>query len=89
MTGTPDRNRELARRDLVAEPAHGLRRRADEGDAGRGAGLGEFGAFGEEAVAGMDGVGARALGDAQDLGDRQIGFDRPERPLRCGPRPIW
>ena len=35
-------DRDVARRDLVAEIAHRLRRRADEDDAGRGAGLGEF-----------------------------------------------
>jgi hypothetical protein len=35
----------------------------------------------------MDRVGAGALGDAQDLGDREIGFDRPERPRKMGPAP--
>ena len=81
MTGTPARDGKVARRDLVAEPAHRLGRRADEGDAGGGAGVGEFRAFGEQPVARMDGVGARALGDAQDFGDREIRLDRPERPL--------
>ena len=81
MTGTPVRDGELARGDLVAEPPHRLGRGADEGDAGGGAGLGELRAFGEEAVARMDGVGARALGDAQDFGDGEIRLDRPERPL--------
>ena len=58
MTGTPTAMREVARRDLVAERAHGLGPRADEGDAGLGAGLGEFRAFRQEAVAGMDGIRA-------------------------------
>ena len=33
----------------------------------------------------MDGVGAGALGDAQDLGDREIGLDRPERLFKVRP----
>ena len=57
MTGTPTEIGEVARRDLVAERAHGLGRRADEDDAGGGAGFGEFRALREEAVARMDGVG--------------------------------
>ena len=85
MTGTPRGDGQLARRDLVAEPAHRLRRRADEGDAGGGAGLGEFRAFGEQPVARMDGVGARALRDAQDLRDGEIRLDRPERALQMRP----
>ena len=54
-----------------------LRRRADEDDAGRGAGLGEFRALREEAVAGMDGVDLGLLGDPDHLVDRQIGLERP------------
>ena len=45
---------------------------------GGGAGLGEVRVLGQEAVAGMDRVGLRLAGDADDLGDRQIGLDRPE-----------
>ncbi len=70
---------EIARRHLVAETPHRLRRRADEDDAGLGAGLGEFGAFREKAVTGMDGVGAGRLRHPHDLGDRKIGLDRTER----------
>ena len=69
---------EIARRDLVAEHAHRVGRGADEGNAGLGAGLGEFRALGEKAVAGMDGVGLRLAGDADDVGDVQIGLDRAE-----------
>ena len=47
----------------------------------RGAGIGELGVLGEEAVAGMDRVGAGFAGDADDLGDRVD--DRP----RSRPRP--
>jgi hypothetical protein len=80
MTGTPASIASVARGDLVAERAHGLGLRADEGDAGGGAGFGEFRAFGEQAVAGMDRIGARKLGDADDLVDRQIGdLDGVER----------
>ena len=43
-----------------------------------GAGLGEFRALRQQAVAGMDGVGARFLRHPDDLGDRQIGGDRPQ-----------
>ncbi len=84
-----DLDGQVARRDLVAEPAHRLRLRADEGDAGLGAGIGEFRAFRQQPVAGMDGVGARQLGDADHLLDRQIALDRPHVLVRCGPRPTW
>ena len=40
-----DRDRQIARGDLVAEPAHGVRGRADERNAGFRAGIGEFGAL--------------------------------------------
>ena len=50
--------RELAAGGFGAERFHGLRGGADEGDACVGAGARESGVFGEEAVAGMDGVGA-------------------------------
>ncbi len=73
------RNRQLAGGDLVAEPPHGLRRGADEGDAGGSAGLGELRAFRQKAVAGMDSVGTGVGGDAQHFVDRQIGLNRPHR----------
>ena len=47
-------------------------RRADEGDAGIMAGLREIGILGEEAVAGMDAVGARGLRGGDQALVRQI-----------------
>ena len=82
-----DLDGEVARRDLVAEPAHRLRLRADEGDAGGRAGLGEFRAFRQQPVAGMDRVGARQPGDADHLLDRQIAFDRPHVAVEMRPAP--
>ena len=75
-TGTPAFARQFARRDLVAEQAHDLGLRADEGDAGLGAGLGEVGILGQEAVAGMDRIDLRFLGDADDVVDVEVGRDR-------------
>jgi len=72
------RDGEVARRDLVAEAAHGDRARPDEGEAGGEAGGGEIRVLGEESIAGMDRVGARLAGDADDVGDREIGGDRAE-----------
>jgi hypothetical protein len=57
-----------ARAGLVAERAHGLGLRADEGDAGRFAGIDEIGVLGQKPVARVDRVGAAHLGDADDLG---------------------
>ena len=68
----------VAGRDLVAEVAHGLGGRPDEGQAGLDAGIDEFRAFAQKAVAGMDGVGAGQPGDADIFGDLQIGLDRAE-----------
>ena len=69
---------QVARRDLVAQGAHGVGARADEDDAGGGAGLGELGALGEQAVARVDRVGARLLGDADHLVDGQVALQRAE-----------
>ena len=66
----------LAGGGLVAHQLQQLGGRADEDDAGRLAGPGELGVLGQEAVAGVDGVGAVALGDADDAGDVQVGLDR-------------
>ena len=41
-------------------------------ESGRRAGRGQLGALGEEAVAGMNRLGARALGGADDLADIEI-----------------
>ena len=78
MTGTPAAIATLRADGLVAEHAHGRGGRADEGDAGRLAGVDEIGVLAEEAVAGVDGVGAAHLRDADDLGDREVGGDRAE-----------
>ena len=67
--------RDLPRRHLVAEQAQGLRPRADEGDPGIGAGLGELGRFGEEAVARMDRVALRLTRDLDDVVHREVGGD--------------
>ena len=72
---------ELLRGDLVAHRADGMRVRPDEGDARRGERLGEVGALGEEAVAGMDRVGAGRPAGRDDLVDDEIrgrGLRRPD-----------
>ena len=50
--------------------------RADEDDAGILAGLGELGRFRQQAIAGVDRIGARDAGDADILVDLQVGLDR-------------
>ena len=55
------RDRVLLRRDLVARHLEHVRAGADEGDAGVRGRLGEVGVLGEEAVAGVDRVGAGEL----------------------------
>ncbi len=49
----------------------------DEDDVGGGAGFGKLGTLGQESVAGMNGVGRGFEGDADDVGDVEIGLDRP------------
>ena len=68
-------HRQLACRDLVAEAAHDLRRRADEGDAGCGAGLGEFRVLGQETVARVDRIRPRLARHADDVLDVEVGLD--------------
>ena len=68
--------RELAAGGFGAERFHGLRGRADEGDACFGACAGESCVFGEEAVTGMDGVGAGFSRYADDFVDVEIAFAR-------------
>ena len=58
---------------LVAEELEGLDARADEGQAGVGAGAGEAGVLGEEAVAGMHGVAAGGEGGGDDAADVEVG----------------
>ena len=64
--------RQLAGFVLQAERAHLVRRRADEGDAGVGAAFSEVRIFGEEAVAGVDGLCAGFACDFQDAIDVEI-----------------
>jgi hypothetical protein len=59
--------------DLVPQVADGLRGGADPGEVGVDDGLGEVGVLAEEAVPGVDGVGAGALRDVEQLVDREIG----------------
>ena len=67
---------QLAGRDLVAQPAHHLAVRADEGDPGGCAGIGEIGVLGQEAIARVNRIDARLLRDADDVVDVEIGLDR-------------
>ena len=68
--------------DLVAEVADRLRRRADPGQPGVDDGLGEVGVLRQEAVAGVDGVGAglarppRGLADVQVAGGGGVAAER-------------
>ena len=66
-------------RGLVPHLLEHLRRGTDEHDAGGGAGARELGVLGEEAVAGVNGVGAVPAGDVDDAGDVEVGGDRVER----------
>ena len=76
--GHAGRRRDGPRGDLVAEPAQGLGTRPDESDTGGGAGLRELRRFGQEPVAGVDGVAPRLDRDPDDVVHREIGGDRPE-----------
>ena len=66
-------------RALRSHGAHGRGRGADEDYARRVAGFDEFGVFRQEAVAGMDGIRAGALGGIDDAGNVEVAFAR-----RCG-----
>ena len=67
---------EAARLELRAYGGDHLRGRADEGEPGAGAGAGEAGVLGEEAVAGMDRVGAGAPRRVDDGVAAQVGLRR-------------
>ncbi len=58
---------------LVPHEGDGLGARADEGDVARLADLGELRRLGEEAVAGVDGVGVADLRRGDEVGDLQVG----------------
>ena len=70
----------LLGRDLVAHHADMLRLRADEDEVVSLDHLGELGIFRQEAIAGMDGIGAGDLGRGDDLGLLQVGLARRRRP---------
>ena len=59
--------------DLVAERVDGVGRRADPGQAGVDDRLREVGVLGEEAVAGVHGVGTGPRGDVEELVDDEVG----------------
>ena len=65
---------ELAAGGFRAESFHGFGGRADEDEAGVGAGARQSGVFGEETVAGMNGVAAGAARDVHDFVDAEIAF---------------
>ncbi|MCY1365481.1 hypothetical protein D9M69_523270 [compost metagenome] len=71
-----DTQRNAACLDLVAKRFDDMRVRADPDEAGIDDGAGEFGPLRKKAVAGMDGIGAGALGDVDQLGDIEIGLGR-------------
>jgi hypothetical protein len=77
--GDPVRAGQVAGGVLQAEGQHILRRRPDEGDAGRRAALGEAGVLAQEAVTRMDRLGARRLGGGQDGVHVQIALRRRGR----------
>ena len=62
--------------DFVAHHADGFGARADEGEAGLFDALGEVGVFGEEAVAGVDGVGVGDFGGGDDGRHIEVAFGR-------------
>ncbi len=72
--------RQLLGFDLVAHGMDGMRLRADEDDAGLGQRLLELLLLGEEAVAGMDRLGAGLPAGFHDLVDQQVGLRRGRRP---------
>ncbi|MNT40306.1 hypothetical protein D3C72_1766130 [compost metagenome] len=74
--GRADRQRNLARLDLVAQPFDGFGRGADPGQAGVDHRAGERGAFRQKAVARVHGVRATAARYGQEFVDIQIGIRR-------------
>ncbi len=60
---------------FVAHHVEQFGTRADEDDAGLGAGAGEVGVFREKTVARVDGIDALFLGDADDARDVEVGGD--------------
>jgi BirA family biotin operon repressor/biotin-[acetyl-CoA-carboxylase] ligase len=73
-----------AGRHLVPHDLDGLGRGTDEGHAPGGDGPREVGVLAEEAVAGVDAVGAGALDDVEDLGGVEVALARRPAPERVG-----
>ena len=71
------RGRQIAGLDFVSQTPHRVGQRTDEHDVRRGTGLGELGTLGQESIAGVNGIDAGLGGDANDVGNVEIGFDRP------------
>ena len=76
-----DGNGEIARGDLVAERAHGLRLGSDEENAVVRAGFREFRALRQKAVTRMDRVDFCGDRDPDHLFDREVGLERSEMQL--------
>ena len=79
---------QLAGAGLGAHRLDRARGRADERDAGLLQALGERGVLGQEAVAGVDGLGAGGLDDLHDLVHVEVGLGRrpgPEQVRLAGP----
>ena len=69
-------NGDFARAGLVAQFAHCFGFGADKGDAVCFAGVNKVRVFRQQAIPGVDGVGARHFGDADDFFNAQIGGNR-------------
>ncbi len=76
----PGGDHQAAALDLGAHGVDRLGRGSDEGDAGIAALAGEAGAFGEEPISGMDGVGPAAHREIDDGVPSQIALPRGRRP---------
>ena len=83
-TGVPAARHRLARLGLAAHLAHRVGRRADERDAGGGAGVGEVFVLRQEAVAGVDRVGAAGPAGGEDLVDHEVALRGGRRADRDG-----
>ena len=75
---------QLAGAGLRAHRVDRVGGRADELDAGLVAGARERGVLGQEAVAGVDGLGAGLLGDLEDLVDDEVALRRRAGPEQVG-----
>src|SRR5690606_22613869 len=69
-------DRHVARGNLIAQIAHGLRTWADKGDSGSLTGVYKFGAFRKQTIAGVNGVCTRSLCHTDIFVNLQIGLNR-------------